>query len=155
MKTDDGKIEVKDDEVKMKSEDGETEIEVDEEELNIKSKDGDINLSGGEKAELPENYPEDIVPIFDGAKIVTSMNSNNDEGISYMITLGSNTSYEDIHKFYKEKMEKNNNYLNMEIEGGYVISGEKDNYTYSIGINDATEEEYESIITITIGKEAN
>lgn len=111
---------------------------------------GEVNISGGKDLEIPENFPKDIVPIIDGAKVKAVVDMSNNEGAGQNVTFSSNESIDKVHKFYEEKLKNSENFVKMQFGEGYSLAGEKDGFGYSVVIS-KQEKSDETMIMITIG----
>jgi predicted small secreted protein len=96
---------------------------------------GEINFGTGEigeNMELPAEFPADILPLLDDARIyhVNTNDANKAIGIVFL----SEKSFAEAVAFYKEVMK--NGEVNMENEdnGVYIAAGSKGDYAVSISI---------------------
>jgi hypothetical protein len=114
----------------------------------------DSKSKGEEKKDLdiPEGYPKDKIPIYNKSKIISAKKNNFD---GFNILLECNEKVENCYKFYEDIFKDKQNVLRIKTIEGYTIAGEKDEYTYSIIINENKKfEEKVTQIIITISKHA-
>jgi len=130
--------------------DGEADVDVDYDEnggITYKSDEGEWSV--GSKAEIPNDFPEDM-PIIDYNEIVSSSSFQNEEDneSSFTIVVTSNESFEDSKSYYTTRMEQNgwNKVSELDSNGASMLSYEKGENTSSIWIN----EDEEGVVSVTI-----
>lgn len=153
IETEDGTVEIDKNNVKVKTKDGEANLEVDDNSVNIKSEDGDANLSISEEGvDLPEGYPKDVIPIIDGAKVISAMDTSNDNKKMYIIAMGSNKEKKEVYDYYLNIIKDAENLTKIDAGGGYMRTGKLGNYAVTIGINES-DDDYKSTVSISVGEE--
>jgi hypothetical protein len=80
-------------------------VDVSGETVRIKSKEGNVTISGGEGISLPGLFPKDI-PIYEGAKILHSMESIEEKAVSVSLTTKNNQAT--VVEYYKSTMKSQN-----------------------------------------------
>lgn len=137
IKTKDGSISLKDGSIELKGNDGST--------TTIQTSDG---KKGGS---LPDNYPENLVPLIDGYKIVMSGKNTKDGKAVYTIIYECNKEIQDAGEFYKKVMDGTEDSNVTESEELIMLSGVKDKYNVSIIIARAGDEkDYKADVTISV-----
>jgi hypothetical protein len=110
----------------------------------IKTDEGhEITVSQDEDGSLPlpEDFPEDIIPVYKDANIIVS--SNDADGSAQIIAM-SEKPMEDIVNFYKEALSDGENTSETMTPESYMIMGNKDGIDYMITVAKADDEDLES-----------
>lgn len=109
--------------------------------VTIKGKDGS-SFSAGDK-KLPDGFPKDAVPLYKGAKIISTSKIAVDGKTNYAVALGTNDSQEQASKFYENAFPATNGWQNVgTISTGestimtFKNPGKKLNVIVSVGPND-------------------
>ncbi|MDW5300532.1 MAG: hypothetical protein SA378_10410 [Sedimentibacter sp.] len=101
----------------------------------------------GESASLPESYPSDVFPLYEGSYILTAVET---EG-SYTIIALSKDDFKKVADFYREVLTKVEVTAESNFDSGFTSFGKIGSYTYNFDIGETSEyEEYETQITIMI-----
>lgn len=84
----------------------------------------------GESMDLPEDFPVDILPLLDDAKInfVNVNDSNKGIGVTFL----TDTSFDEVVIFYKEVMKDGKINMETEEENLYMVAGTKGSYSVII-----------------------
>ncbi len=101
---------------------------------------------------VPDNFPEDVVPVYGGARIITSTTDN--EGTSHIIAI-SEDSMEEVIEFYNKALAGGEDLVESKTQDTYMIMGMLEGYNYVVTVADADEasdeyEGYESMFTLTV-----
>ncbi len=130
------KIEAGDAEITVKADDETVEITSDDESMKA-----EINLEEG--TELPEGYPEDVVPIYPGSIVVMSQTMNNDDISSYSVSIKQKDEIEKVYAYYKDIIQKGEIAMDLKTQNTYSLAGSLEGYDYGIIIapNDLDGEE--------------
>ena len=110
----------------------------------IKTDEGhEITVSQDEEGSLPlpEDFPEDIIPVYKDANIIVS--SNDADGSSQIIAM-SEEPMEDIVNFYKEAFSDGENASETMTPESYMVLGNKDGIDYMVTVAKADDEDLES-----------
>jgi hypothetical protein len=108
-------IDLDDDGITIKGEDGEVSISADDETVEIKSDDGEFTIGIG--AELPEGFPGNV-PVYPDMEITTSWKSTEDDKVSFSISGLTEEAGDDVFAWYKDKLS------GWEIESEFTASGD-------------------------------
>jgi hypothetical protein len=90
---------------------------------------------------LPEDFPEDIIPVYKDPNIIVS--SNDADGSSQIIAM-SEEPMEDIVNFYKEVLSDGENTNETLTPETYMLMGIKDGINYMVSVAEADDEDLES-----------
>ena len=136
------------DEETVEIEGGELTFEVEGEDVRISGeKEGVGAISGrfGEKAEIPDGFPEDI-PIYPGSDVIGGMVA----GAGGMVTLQTGDDSEKVAAFYREKLVEEGWSLapEMDLGGGQVLPIEKEGRNGAVQIS---REANATNIVVTVG----
>lgn len=82
--------------------------------------------------DLPEDFPKDIIPVLDDARIDHIIRNDVNKAIN--INYNTDKSKEEAIEFYKEVMKDGKSTQEMDSDDSYIIFGIKGNYTVSITI---------------------
>jgi hypothetical protein len=118
IKTDDGSISVdKNGNIEAKSNDGTT-----------------TKISSNDKGtvSLPDGYPKDILPVIDGAKIITAAKQDSDGKSSYTVMCDVNKKIEDIAKYYQGKLGDLTDKTETSGTEAYMLIGKKGGYEIAV-----------------------
>ncbi len=94
-------IDLDDDGITIKGEDGEVSISADDETVEIKSDDGEFTIGLG--AELPEGFPGNV-PVYPDMEITTSWRSTDNDKDNYSISGLTEDAGDDVFAWYKDKL---------------------------------------------------
>ncbi len=129
------------------SDDG-TEITTDEDDGNVtvvaEDEEGTATYTAGENVKLPPNWPQDEMPVYPQGELVYSMAydaSTEGEG-GLAIALGTDDAMADVAAFYEDQLEGAVNASTAEINGVYMLSGERDGMLYSVVISSDKESDW-------------
>jgi len=106
-------IDLDDDGITIKGEDGEVSISADDETVEIKSDDGEFTIGSG--AELPEGFPGNV-PVYPDMEITTSWRSTDNDKDNYSISGLTEDAGDDVFAWYKDKLSGWN------IEGEFTVN---------------------------------
>ena len=132
-------------------------VSVNEKENKVEVKTDDGNKSqisvgqNGEGVELPSDYPKDLVPIVDGAKINMANRNENAGKITYWVAYFTDKTPKEVNSFYQDALKALTEPQKAEMNGSYNISGTKDGKI--IGVIITTEEndgKKQTLVNITI-----
>ncbi|MEN6324731.1 MAG: hypothetical protein ABFD18_00770 [Syntrophomonas sp.] len=120
----------------------------------FEAKDGskaEVNVADGEgeEASLPDDYPEDLLPIIGGAKIVLANKNEINQQSSYLISLSSSKSPQDVYDFYKDKLKDLEDLSTSQTNDLFTVNGFKGDQHLSVIIT--PEEDKNSSIQLGIG----
>lgn len=87
--------------------DGKVNIDTNTGETTIKSEDGDGSVRVGSNVKIPSDFPSDIVPIFSGATVVSSVETPQDGGKLHSIGLSIKGDYQKVVDFYTDVFNNN------------------------------------------------
>lgn len=90
----------------------------------------DVNVEKG--IELPAEYPKNIIPIIDGAKIVISEKLEDQNG--YTVSFKTNLTQGDVLQYYKNILKDVPDVNIFNVSGIETLSGQKDGYEFSLMI---------------------
>lgn len=121
-----------------------------------KKEDKDIVNSGDAKPEpsisktVPEDFPEDIVPLYGVDKVEGSVVAGKDY---YQVYYFSKLESKDIYDHYKEVFKEDDEIKNYENEKAYEFSGKRDKYNVRLHIVPSNEDEYKSNVMVFLSVE--
>lgn len=111
---------------------------------------GEINFGtgkGGENMELPADFPVDVVPLLEDAKInfVNTNDANNAIGITFL----TDKHFDEAVSFYQEVMAAGE--INMENKGdsSYLVMGAKGDYVVTISITKTPDNKSNVLLDVT------
>jgi len=128
-------------------------VDVDASSGEITMKDGDnesvVTTNLDKSVDLPEGYPEDIVPIYADSFLLAA-SKNSDE--SYMVVGLTNDGFDKVAEFYDNILKDAEIIMNYSDADGYNNMGEYKGYTYTILANDETDGDldYKTAINIIL-----
>jgi len=107
-----------------------------------------LNLSGDDdSADLPEDYPADVLPLHKGCFIESVLGADG----GYTIVAYSKDNLEDIILFYKNALKEAEVIAETDWDDGFTSFGTLGEYTYNIGVNASEEKKgYTALITINL-----
>ncbi len=129
-------------------------VNLDNGKVTFQGKDGsksevDVADEKGGEVSLPEGYPEDLVPIMSGAKIVLANRNQQNGTTSYWVTLSTTKSAADTYKYYKNELKDLQEPNDMQMNNIYSLSGVKNNQQIGVIITPEDEQKVTNIqITI-------
>ncbi len=135
---------------------GEVKVNEKENKVEVKTNDGNSSETSiskdGESVALPEGYPQDLVPIMDGAKITAAnRNEDADKKLSFWITYTVEKEPKEVNGFYQDALKDLTEMQKMEINGVYTNGGNKGDNSVGITINaDESEGKKQTIVIIAI-----
>ncbi len=143
------------DNVEVKTDKGSISVDGESGSMVLEGEDGSkVEFSVGEGQKIPDGFPKDIVPIYKGAKIMATSKNLVDDKESFLVSLGSDDSVDDLADFYKSKFSKKEIKTSMNMNGMHIMAIEKGGYAISIQIVPAEDEKYgKSAANITAAKE--
>jgi len=152
IKTDDGEISLKDGEVEIKTEDGSTTVE--DGKITFEGEDGSAVLEASEDGvDLPDGFPQDLVPIIDDSIILMAIGGNDEGGEEYSITALTNTEVKDVVDFYKDIMSDAEDSTTVAAGDMNIFAGLKNGIHVTITISPTDEDEYKAMISIITVRE--
>lgn len=116
-------------------------VKVDENNVEVTTNDGSkaqLTTDENGQVSLPAGYPEDIVPVIDGGKIVlANKNEDADKRVSFWITVESGKEAGEVLKFYQEALKGTAEIQSSQVNNNYFVSGVKgeNNFTVTIAAN--------------------
>lgn len=120
--------------------------------VKIQGTDGQSELAvdTGGGVSLPKDYPEDVLPIYKGGKIVISSRSqaSEDKGYTYSVSFTSKKDPKTVYEYYKDIMKDSEQLGGFASNGTYSISGKKDGNEISILIMSSEEDKNQPTMTI-------
>ncbi len=130
-------------------ENGKVDIEASSDEITMKDGDNEsvVATNLNKSVDLPEGYPEDIVPIYEDSFILAA-SKNSDE--SYMVVGLTNDGSDKVAEFYDDILKDAEVIMNYSDVEGYNNMGEYKGYTYTILANDENDGELDYKTTINI-----
>lgn len=113
----------------------EVSIEQDSDEMKITGEGSETTVTKDldKSVELPEGYPEDIIPLYDDLFLITAM--KRDDG-SYAVSGGSKDSIQVVGEFYDEILEDAKVMMKDFTNDSYSNIGELRGHTYTINISE-------------------
>ncbi len=140
---------------------GDGKISIDEEggKVKLQSSGGDseIAVDTGSGVSLPKGYPDDVLPVYKGGKIVMSSRNkaNSGDGYTYSVSFTSKKDPATIYEYYKDIMKNSEQLGDFASNGTYSISGKKDGSDISILIMSSEEDKNQptmAILSVTAAK---
>jgi len=127
-------------------------IEEDSDEMKITGEGSETTVTKDmdKSVELPEGYPEDIIPVYDDLFLITAM--KRDDG-SFAISGGSEDSIESVGNFYEEMLADAEVMMKDFTTDSYSNIGEYKGNTYTINISEPEGElvdRFESFVMIIL-----
>lgn len=125
--------------------------------VEVKNDDGSsaqLNVSNnGDSVALPDDYPKDIVPIMDGARI-TAANRFEDatKKAGFQVVFFSDKDPKEVKNFYDDTLKDLTDSNKMDLNGTYSIGGKKSGH--NIGVVITTEEnegQKQTMVNVTVG----
>ena len=117
---------------------------------------GTATYQAGDDLQLPDSWPESDMPLYPGSEIVYSMEYQADGQNSLAVVIGTDDSMDDISAYYEDVMADATNTSSVQINGVYMLNGEKNGMTYSIVTSNDKESDwsgdtnYQTYVMITI-----
>lgn len=111
---------------------------------NSSSKGSPSTNAGSVKKELPEKFPEDMLPLVEGAKI-TQSTSFKDIGGTVMYTAGK--PLDEVYKFYKAKLENLDKYNEMLNNGTWNFYAVTEGYRFVVIVTPTGENSVQVMLT--------
>lgn len=140
IETESGTISLKDGEIEVQDKEGNTSIiSTEGDNVEISSEDGTFSL--GEGMSLPEDYPGDLVPVYEGANITLASKSEKAGKAQFWTAYEIMEEPGPVFKFYKEILEDAQNIEKMETSELYTITCEKEDMEISISVSLLSQEE--------------
>jgi hypothetical protein len=141
----------KKDKIELKSDDGSVTIDGDKGKMAIEAEDGskvEVNIGG--RQSVPDGFPEDIVPIYKNSKIIATSKNFVEGKESFLVSLGSDDSVDEIANFYKGKFSKKEIVSDMNMNGVKMLAVKKGDYNVAIHILASDVDEYPTAASITL-----
>ena len=118
----------------------------------IESEDGETEVTYTEdmkdSVDIPDEYPEDILPVYQGSFISAASKNNNGE---YVIIAFSNDDSSEVKAYYEDILENTNVIMEQNAEGQYMKMGTKEGITYTVTIAPFDEnEDYKTNINLVV-----
>lgn len=107
-----------------------------------------VNIGGNSgSASIPQGYPSDLFPIYEGSFIASAMET----GGSYTIIAFSKKDFKEVAAYYKEILKKANVTSDSNVENGFTSFGKIGSFTYNFDVGESSEQEgYATSITIIL-----
>ena len=105
----------------------------------------DIATDSSESVEIPDGYPQDILPVYDDDHVVVAMD-NGEAG--YSISAYTKDDFEQVVSFYEDVLEEASVLMQQKDVDFYTSMGELEGYTYTIMIESSDEDDYAYLLTI-------
>ena len=109
-------------------------------------KEGSLSVATDKSLELPENYPSDKFPVYEGSFIYSAIETNG----SYVLTAYSKDEVERVIGFYEKLLEGAKADMETKTDDSLTSMGTKNGYAYTLDIGKSTEKGYQTIITISL-----
>jgi hypothetical protein len=95
---------------------------------------GTTTYQGGENLQLPDIWPENTMPVYPGSEIVyvIANQGGSDGSENAIIAVGCDADLDEVASFYQEQLADAANFSTTQMEGYYMIGGEKDGAGFSI-----------------------
>lgn len=136
-KTDEGTVKVDGNKVEVTTRDG------------VKSK---LTVDEGGGVSLPEGYPENVVPIMGGGKVImANKNEDDQKKTSFWITVRSEKDPQEIFKFYQEAVKDDTETQKTQMNNDYFVSGVKGEREFTISVTSDGKNQKQSVIQIFVG----
>lgn len=135
---------------------GSVSVNENENKVKVEGKDGstsEVSASqDGESVDLPSDYPKDLVPIIDGAKInLATRNEDANKKLSYMVAYYTDKEPKEVNTFYQDALKDLTESQKTEANGDYLISGTKNGNIIWMTINTEDKDgKKQTLVTITI-----
>jgi len=130
----------------IEGEDGDAEVNIGEEGVSIKTDEGEMTM--GEGADLPDDFPK-VVPVYPDMKIGTSWKSTADGKDTFSISASTSDSGSTVFDWYKSELKgwENEGEFTSESDGESTFNISADNGTYSVVVM-IMESDEETIVTL-------
>lgn len=127
-------------------------VEEDSDEMKITNDDSETTVAKDidKGVKLPDEYPEDILPIYENLVLTSSMKRGDD---SFGVSGGSKDSIQSVAEFYETVLEDANVVMKDKTNDTYSNMGEFKGYTYTITVSEPEEDmadRFESFIMIIL-----
>jgi hypothetical protein len=130
-------------------------VKVNDNKVEVTTNDGtksQVTTSENGQVSLPAGYPEDIVPIIDGGKIVlANKNEDADKKVSFWITVESDKEAGEVLKFYQEALKDASQIQNTQVNNDYFVSGVKGSNNFTVTVAANAEDNKKCNVQIFIG----
>ena len=107
--------------------------------VQMKTKDGSTTVATGKQGgsvALPDGYPAKVMPIFPGAQItLTNQTESEKKKITYSVILSTTSSVAEATTFYKQQLSGAKNITSGATSDTSHFIGEKDGYTFMVQIS--------------------
>jgi hypothetical protein len=100
---------------------------------------GSATYTAGENVKLPPSWPEDEMPVYPKSELVYAMQYDSEGDAGVAIALGTNDAIEDVVAYYTDQLADAINTSTVQMEGIYMLSGEKNGIAYSIVVSNDKE----------------
>lgn len=134
---------------------GSVSVNEDKNQVEVKTNDGSAQLNvsnNGDSVALPDDYPKDIVPIMDGARItVANRFEDTTKKASFQVVFATDKEPREAKNFYDDALKDLTESNKMDLNGTYSIGGQKSGQ--NIGVIIATNESdgnKQTMVTITV-----
>jgi len=149
IKTEDGEISFKDGKIQVKTDEGTTTIT--EEGMTVDDEDGNsVFETSGDGVDLPDGFPEDLIPIIGENKIIATSKQELDAGNEYWATVITKKELKDVVGFYKNVLKEAEDSSAMESSDISILAGTKEGVQISVTITTGGEDEYKTSVNIYI-----
>ncbi len=116
----------------------------------------DEQAEGGGDADLPDEFPRDMVPLPDDAEIVTTSTVDSGDGVAYTLLYTTSKSVDDVADYYGDELDSSwHEVMKTTSDGGLFLAfatesdGTGDGVQISAGpANDGTDQTTVSVIVI-------
>ncbi len=106
-----------------------------------------------EGVDLPDGYPQNLVPIIDDSVVVTASTEKASAGREYWISIMTKQEVTEVVDFYEGVMSDAEDSSIIAVENMSIITGTKDDFYVTITINPSDESDYKTLISIITAKE--
>lgn len=123
----------------------------------IESEDGETEVTYTEdmkdSVDIPDEYPEDILPVYKGSFISAASKNSNGE---YVIIAFSKDDSSEVKNYYEDILKDTDVIMEQTSEGQYMKMGTKEGITYTVTIATFDEiEDYETNINLVVMPEVD
>ncbi len=114
--------------------------------ISYKNSDGSFSLSTDKSVELPNGYPCDKFPVYEGSFIYSAFELNG----SYVISAFSKDEVNKVIEFYGKVLEGAKVNMDTKTSESLTSMGTKSGYAYTLDIGKSSEEDYLTSIAISL-----
>lgn len=125
---------------------GQIEVKTKDGSVSVETKDGSVSVTTDKSVELPQGYPSDIFPVYEGSFIYSAIET---EG-SYALTAYSKDEVKKVIAFYEKVLEGAKVNMDTKTDESLTSMGTKNGYAYTMDVGKSTDEGYQTVITISL-----